>query len=92
MWPPTRDRYPECVAADGLHPNGLGMKIMAEGWYRTITGPETRPDIIDRLHARDYDVETMMRAYVRRRRGRGGTLDRRSVHGRPPADDHRHAA
>ena len=69
VWTPTRDRYPECFAADGLHPNELGMKIMAEGWYRTIAGPEARPDIIDRLHARDYDIETMMRAYIRRRRG-----------------------
>ncbi|MHC4384343.1 MAG: DUF3179 domain-containing (seleno)protein [Planctomycetota bacterium] len=69
VWTPTRDRYPECFAEDGLHPNELGMKIMAEGWYRTIAGPETRTDIIDRLRARDYDIETMMRAYISRRGG-----------------------
>ena len=32
-------------------------------------GPETRQDIIDRLYPREYDVETMMRGYIRRRRG-----------------------
>jgi hypothetical protein len=69
VWTPTRDRYPECFAEDGLHPNELGMKIMAEGWYRTIAGPEARPETIDRLYGRDYDIETMMRDYIGRRRG-----------------------
>ena len=69
VWTPTRARYPECFEADGLHPNELGMKIMAEGWYRTIAGPDARQHVIDALYARDYDVETMMRRYIRRRRG-----------------------
>ena len=69
VWTPTRDGYPDCFDEDGVHPNELGMKIMAQGWYRTVAGPDARQDIIDDLYATDYDVEAMMRRYIQRRRG-----------------------
>lgn len=69
VWTATRREYPNAFTQDGIHPNEQGMKIMAEGWYRSIAGPAARRAIIDSLYARDYDIDTMMRQYVRRRRG-----------------------
>ncbi len=69
VWTTTRDEYPAAYADDKLHPNERGMKLMAEGWYRTLAGPSARQDIIDRMFARKYDVKPMMRRYIRWRRG-----------------------
>lgn len=68
VWTPTRDGFPGVFDDDGVHPNERGMKIMCEGWYRTIAGDEARPEIIAGLHARKYDVVPMMRDYVEWRR------------------------
>ncbi|MCH7797964.1 MAG: DUF3179 domain-containing protein [Planctomycetes bacterium] len=68
VWTPTYEGFPGCFDDDELHPNELGMKIMAEHWYRTVAGPDTRQDVIDRLYARSYDVDTMMRHYIASRR------------------------
>ena len=54
---------------DGVHPNERGMKIMAEGWYRTVAGRKVREDIIAKMHERDYDVVAMMSQYLAWRRG-----------------------
>lgn len=67
-WTPTRDAFPKAFAEDGLHPNEYGMKIMAEGWYRTVAGSNAKQAIIDRMYARSYDVSAMMRAYINMRR------------------------
>ncbi|MHC4991901.1 MAG: hypothetical protein ACYTGC_13070, partial [Planctomycetota bacterium] len=69
VWSLTIARFPEAFDDDELHPNELGMKIMAEAWYRTLAGEHADEKIIARLHERDYEVETMMRDYVRWRRG-----------------------
>lgn len=68
-WTLTRDAFPDAFAADELHPNELGMKIMAEAWYRTVAGKSARPDVIKRMRDKSYDVDKMMRAYLARRRG-----------------------
>jgi len=68
VWTMTRKQYPSAYADDKLHPNEQGIKLMAEGWYRTIAGPSARQDVIDRMHARHYDVNLIMRRYIRWRR------------------------
>ncbi len=68
VWTLTRDGFPDVFDADELHPNEKGMKIMAEGWYRTVAGPKAREDVIAAMHDKSYDVRTMMRAYIARRR------------------------
>ncbi len=68
VWEPTRRAYPGCFEDDGLHPNEGGMKIMAEGWYRTLAGEDAREDVVRGLWAREYDVNKMMRAYLAWRR------------------------
>lgn len=64
VWEPTREHFPQAFSDDRLHPNELGMKIMAEGWYRTVAGSKVRQGVIDRMHARSYDVDAMNRAYI----------------------------
>ena len=68
VWTVTRDEHPAAFTDDGVHPNERGMKIMAEGWYRTVAGAAAQDDIIAHMHRRDYDVDTMMRKYLRWRR------------------------
>lgn len=70
LWTPTRDLHPKGFAEDGLHPDELGMKIMAEGWYRTVAGDDTCQGIIDAMHDKHYDINPMMRAYIATRRGK----------------------
>ncbi len=69
VWTPTRDAFPDAFEDDELHPNEMGMKIMAEGWYRTLAGDSARQAVIDAMWARQYDIDTMMRAYLAWRRG-----------------------
>ena len=68
-WSLTIAQFPECYDDDELHPNELGMKIMAEAWYRCLAGEGAKQDIVDALYAKEYDVNTMMRNYMRWRRG-----------------------
>ena len=68
VWTPTRDSFSRAFAEDGVHPSEHGMKMMAEGWYRAIAGPEVKQEIIDRMYAKQYDIDTMMRAYLDSRR------------------------
>lgn len=68
VWTPTRDRYSDAFAEDGMHPNELGMKIMCEGWYRTIAGTAARQKLVDAMYARSYDINPMMRRYIEMRR------------------------
>lgn len=65
----TRDCYPDCFDDDGLHPNVIGTKLMAEHWYRHIAGTEVREDIIQRMQDRDYDIRPMLQKYLAWRRG-----------------------
>lgn len=69
VWEPTRDEHPDAFTADGVHPNERGMKIMAEGWYRTVAGQNASEDIIAKMYKRHYDVDTMMVKYLDWRRG-----------------------
>lgn len=69
VWTPTHDLHPKGFSDDGMHPDELGMKIMAEGWYRTVAGDDACQGIIDAMHAKHYDVNPMMRAYMATRRG-----------------------
>ena len=69
VWAPTRATFPDSFSDDQLHPNETGMKIMAEGWYRTLAGRSARESVIQSMWETDYDIETMMRAYLAWRRG-----------------------
>jgi len=68
VWTPTRDHFPDAFEEDGLHPNLMGNKIMAEGWYRALAGPDAREGVIDALWEADYDYRRMMRDYLATRR------------------------
>ena len=63
VWSPTLREHPAAFTEDRLHPNERGMRIMAEEWYRALAGAEARQEIIDAMHAREYDVEAMMQEY-----------------------------
>ena len=65
----TRDCYPDCFEDDGLHPNVVGTKLMAEHWYRHIAGTDAREDIVERMQDRDYEIRPMMQEYLAWRRG-----------------------
>ncbi len=69
VWSLTLARHPEAFTEDRLHPNEIGMKIMAEAWYRTLADVHVKQEVIDALWARDYDVDTVMREYLDWRRG-----------------------
>jgi len=69
VWTPTRDTFPKSYGDDGLHPNEMGMKIMAESWYRTLAGRDARDDVVRRMWNRNYDVDSMMHHYLAWRRG-----------------------
>lgn len=69
LWAVTRECYPECFEEDGLHPNELGAKLMAEHWYRTIAGDAVNEKVIQSLHEKAYDHNSMMRSYLAWRRG-----------------------
>jgi hypothetical protein len=68
VWTPTRDARPEAFEEDGLYPSQLGMKIIAERWYRVLAGDGARREVVDRLYATDYDIETLMTDYINGRR------------------------
>jgi len=68
LWTPTRDAHLDAYTEDGIHPGQLGMKIMAEHWYRTVAGAGARQEVVDRLHATDHDIETLMTDYLNGRR------------------------
>lgn len=69
VWEATKQGYPDVFAEDGVHPNDKGMKIMAEGWYRTVAGDAARQEVIDHMYAKDYDVDKLMDDYRTWRRG-----------------------
>ncbi len=69
LWQVTKDCFPKCFIEDRLHPNELGMKLMAEHWYRALAGADTREDIIKAMHGKSYDVDAMMHRYLAWRRG-----------------------
>ncbi len=68
VWTPTRNEHPGAFTQDRVHPNERGMKIMAEGWYRTVAGADAREDVVQKMHAHSYDVVNMMHAYMESRR------------------------
>jgi len=69
VWTPSRDCHPDCFTADGLHPNAVGMKMLAQAWYQSLAGASAKQAVVDTLWARDYDVDQMMRDYLAWRRG-----------------------
>jgi hypothetical protein len=68
LWTPTRDAHTSAFNQDRVHPNPLGMRIMAEHWYRVLAGEEARQEVIDRLYATEFDVEAIMTDYLNGRR------------------------
>ena len=64
VWSLTIAERPDAFTEDRLHPNERGSKIMAEAWYRSLAGDEARQGIIDALHERTCDVDTMMGDYL----------------------------
>ena len=68
VWSLTIGEHPEAFAEDRLHPNERGGKIMAEAWYRALAGDAAQQSIIDAMHARRYDVDTLMQEYLAWRR------------------------
>jgi len=68
VWSRTIAEHPDAFTEDGLHPNERGMKIMAEAWYGTLAGDAANEQVIEHLHARAYDVNPMMHAYIDKRR------------------------
>jgi hypothetical protein len=73
VWSPTAREHPEAFTEDRLHPNERGMRIMAEEWYRALAGDGARQEIIDAMHAREYDVDAMMQEYFDWRREDDGS-------------------
>ena len=73
VWSATIRQHPGAFTDDRLHPNERGGKIIAEAWYRTLAGDAARQDIIDAMHARAYDVDALMNAYLAWRRGSDAT-------------------
>lgn len=71
VWTPTQALHPLGFEEDGVHPDETGMKLMAELWYRRLAGRDAREEVIEALHARDWDVEAMMDAYRAWRSGSG---------------------
>lgn len=69
VWSLTIDRHPDAFDEDGVHPNELGMKIMAAAWYRTLAGSDARDEIVDDMFDRSYDITEMMRHYLAWRAG-----------------------
>lgn len=69
LWKATYERFPEAFEEDRLHPNEIGMKIMAEGWYRALAGEDAKEEVVRNLWEREYDVDAMMREYLAWRRG-----------------------
>jgi hypothetical protein len=68
VWETTRDEFPAAFTEDRLHPNELGNKLMAAGWYRSLAGDETKQEVLERMFARSYDIRAMMQAYIAWRR------------------------
>ena len=71
VWSLTIKAHPEAFTDDGLHPNTVGAKIMAEAWYRSLAGDAARQDIIDAMNARSYDDDALMNEYLEWRRAEG---------------------
>ena len=46
LWTPTRALYPQGFRRDGAHPNELGARAMAVGWYRRLAGAAADPAIV----------------------------------------------
>lgn len=67
VWSATIAEFPDAFGEDRLHLNQRGMKLVAEAWYRTLAGSQASQAIIDRMHARTYDVEKLRRDYLRLR-------------------------
>lgn len=67
VWSATIAEFPAAYSDDRQHLSQRGMKIVAEAWYRTLAGSQASQAIIDRMHARDYDIEKIRRDYLRLR-------------------------
>ena len=67
VWSATIAEFPHAFGEDRQHLSERGMKIVAEAWYRTLAGSQASQAIIDRMHARTYDVEKLRRDYLRLR-------------------------
>ena len=66
LWAPTKAVYPKGFQADKLHPNEIGARIMAIGWYTVLAGDKAKASIIERTNSGAFDV-----ASRRANRGRG---------------------
>jgi hypothetical protein len=66
VWSLTIARFPDVYDADRVHPNDLGMKLIAEAWYRTLAGDHASQAVIDRMHARDYNTTEIVHDHLQR--------------------------
>lgn len=73
VWSSSIRVHPDTFTEDRLHPDGRGSQMMAEAWYRALAGEEAREEIIDALHERSYDFDTLMDDYLRWRSGGGNS-------------------
>jgi hypothetical protein len=69
VWSMTISRFPGAYEQDQVHPNELGMKIIAAAWYQVLTGDEARQDIVENMFEQPYDLTEMTRQYLNWRAG-----------------------
>jgi hypothetical protein len=65
LWRPTKNIYPEGFSGDKLHPNEMGARVMAVGWYRVLAGQGAKKDVIEKAERGVFDSP-------RRRKRRAG--------------------
>ena len=69
VWSITQRNYPGCYLEDRVHLNEQGVKLLAEAWYRTLTGSQAREEIVQAMYADSFNIDRMMRDYLEWRRG-----------------------
>ncbi len=57
LWEPTKAVYPDGFREDTVHPNIIGARIMAIGWYKTLAGSAAKKSIIEKADNGALDVE-----------------------------------
>ena len=71
---PTKAVYPKGFQEDKLHPNEIGARIMAIGWYKVLAGDEANASIIEKANSGAFDVPSRRSS---RGRGQAASFDER---------------
>lgn len=58
LWAPTKAAYPKGFREDKRHPNEIGARIMAVGWYKALAGDEANASIIEKANNGAFDVQS----------------------------------